>query len=86
MVCRLDDIYGPFQYVYSQENSSGSIRHRGFVQLQRQLESGAEVTAGLVDEYSDLLGEALDSADLEPATIRTTEMGLVKQMAGNQRL
>ena len=60
------DIYGPFQYVYSQENSSGSIRHRGFVQLQRQLESGAEVTAGLVDEYSDLLGEALDSSDLSP--------------------
>ena len=60
------EIYGPFQYVYSQENSPGSIRHRGYVQARHKFSDSGSLTMGLVAEYSDLLGEALDNADLSP--------------------
>jgi len=62
-----DEIYNDFQYVYSQENSSGSVRHRGFVQFQKHFTADAEITAGIVNEYNDLLGEALTQQDISPA-------------------
>jgi outer membrane cobalamin receptor len=61
-----DEIYNAFQYIYSQENSPGSERHRGFVQYQKTLGRDAEITVGAVNEYNDLRGEALTQDDISP--------------------
>jgi len=61
------EIYQQFQYIYSQENSPGSIRNRGFVQFQKPIGANAELTAGIVNEYADLRGEAITQDDFSPA-------------------
>jgi len=61
------EIYQQFQYIYSQENSPGSIRNRGFVQFQKPIGDNAELTAGIVNEYDDLRGEVITQDDFSPA-------------------
>lgn len=61
------EIYEDFQFAYSQENSPGSQRHRAFIELQKEFSASAQLTAGIVGEYRDLLGTARSTSDPSPS-------------------